>query len=278
MADSASSSPLPCHRTANGCLYEGDVLETVPRLEGRTFQTIIADPPYFQVLEGEDWDNKWDTERAYLDWTLKWVEACSRRLAPDGLFYIFGQPGKREHAWIRLCAELVDLLAFHDLIVWDRVVGYNERRDSFTPQFEMILSLKHPGTRKVYFNKDEVRIPYDEPTIQRYLKDKRYGDRNAREAHLRKGKYATNILRVPSLKGASREKVGHPSQKPVSLIEKLVLSSSRPGDTILDPFLGSGTTALVAESHQRRWVGIETNPEYARMTLDRIGQSPETGE
>jgi site-specific DNA-methyltransferase (adenine-specific) len=88
--------------------------------------------------------------------------------------------------------------------------------------------------------------------------------------HLARGKFATNIWRVPSLKGSSKEKCGHPSQKPIKLIERIVLSSSDPGDLVLDPFLGSGTTAVVAEKHHRRWLGIEIDPRYVALAGTRV--------
>ena len=134
----------------------------------------------------------------------------------------------------------------------------------------MILGLRHAEDSTPYFNKDAVRLPYDEGTIQIYLKDKRYKDMEAREQHLRKGKYATNILRVPSLKGNSTEKIGHPSQKPIALINQLIASSSRKGDTILDPFLGSGTTAEAAQQLGRKWVGIELNRDYVEIAAKRL--------
>lgn len=263
------SSPAPIIH-GNGTIFHGDALEVLPTLPAAQFQTIIADPPYFQVLLKEDWDNRWTSEDDYLVWTLKWATACRRALKPDGILYIFGQHGKREHIWLHLCSMMAREMRFHDLIVWDRAVGYNERRDSFTPQYEMILALRHPDCAAPYFDKDAVRVPYDEETIQTYLKDKRYKDMAAREAHLRKGKFATNILRVPSLKGVSLEKVGHPSQKPVALIDQLIASSSRPGDAVLDPFLGSGTTAASAERLGRVWTGIEMHEPYIEITRQRL--------
>lgn len=183
------------------------------------------------------------------------------------LMYIFGQLGKREHVWLHLCSDLTKTLQFHDMIIWDRVVGYNERRDSFTPQYEMILVLRKQ--ENIYFNKDAVRIQYDNKIIERYLKDKRYKDKSARKIHLNKGKFATNIMRIPSLKGSSKEKVGHPSQKPERLIEQIIQSSSRIGDIVLDPFLGSGTTAYVAEKLKRQWVGIEKEEKYCKIAENR---------
>jgi site-specific DNA-methyltransferase (adenine-specific) len=254
----------------HGHLIAGDVLEILPTLAAGQFQVIIADPPYFQVLLEEGWDNTWKSPDDYLAWMLRWVRECRRLLRPDGLLYIFGQLGKREHVWLHVCSMLAKEMQFHDMIVWDRAVGYNERYDSFTPQYEMILALRQTADTPPYFNKDAVRLAYDEATIRSYLKDNRYKDKDARELHLRKGKYATNILRIPSLKGNSKEKIGHPSQKPIALINQLILSSSRKGDAVLDPFLGSGTTAASAEELERRWVGIELNPDYRRISIQRL--------
>ncbi|MCF7676053.1 MAG: site-specific DNA-methyltransferase [Akkermansiaceae bacterium] len=254
----------------HGRILHGRALDLLPSLETGGFQSIIADPPYFQVLLDQAWDNSWQTPDDYLDWTLQWVRECKRLLRPDGLLHIFGQLGKREHVWLHLCSMLAREMQFHDMIIWDRAVGYNERSDSFTPQYEMILVLRHENCAKPYFDKNAVRLPYSEDTIQAYLKDNRYKDMQARERHLRKGKYATNILRVPSLKGTSKEKIGHPSQKPLALIHQLIASSTRPGDAVLDPFLGSGTTAAAAEQLGRTWVGIESHPEYVQMAHQRL--------
>lgn len=256
----------------NGRIHCGDALKILPSLPSNEYQMIVADPPYFQVLLEEHWDNTWQSPDEYLQWTLEWVQQCKRVLRQDGLLYIFGQLGKREHVWLHTCSMLAKEMQFHDMIIWDRAVGYNERYDSFTPQYEMILVLRQSANSKPYFDKDAVRLPYDEEKIQSYLRDKRYKDREARERHLRKGKYVTNILRVPSLKGSSKEKIGHPSQKPITLINYLISASTRKGDFVLDPFLGSGTTAASAQELGRNWVGIESNPEYVEIAHKRISE------
>ncbi len=263
------SKPPGGNQVGKGTLYTGDALKILPKLESNIAQVVIADPPYFQVLK-ESWDNKWRSEDDYLNFTIQWVRECKRVLRSDGLLYIFGQLGKREHVWLHTCALLSKEMQFHDMIIWDRAVGYNERYDSFTPQYEMILTLRKSANAKPYFNKDSVRIPYEKETIQAYLRDKRYKNKQARKEHLLKGKYATNILRVPSLKGSSKEKVGHPSQKPITLINYLIRSSSRESDLVIDPFLGSGTTAEAAERNNRHWIGIEQNKEYVEMAKRRI--------
>lgn len=249
----------------------GDSVAVMNDLPEETARLIIADPPYYNVLTEEEWDTAWKCEEEYLEWTAEWIRSAMRILMPGGLLYCFGQLGKREHVMLHLMSQAVGKYSFHDLIIWDRVVGYNDRRDSFTPAYEMILVLRKEG--EVFFNKDSVREPYDQTTIIRYAKDKRYKDMDARMEHLRKGKYATNLWRIPSLKGSSKEKVGHPSQKPEALIERIIQSSSKAHDLVIDPFLGSGTTAVVAQRLQRRWIGIEALPEYVTLANKRLHET-----
>lgn len=254
-------------------IYHGDSQKILETLTPSSFQAIIADPPYFQVLLEENWDNQWQTENEYLEWTEDWIKKSAPLLKTDGLFFIFGQLGKREHLWLHVCSQAARILQFHDMLIWDRAVGYNERYDSFTPCYEMILVLRKSKDARVFFDKDAVRRAYDDETIAQYLKDKRYKNLDARREHLEKGKYATNILRVPSLKGSSKEKVGHPSQKPLKLIEMLVLSATRETDTVLDPFLGSGTTAVVCQNLNRNFVGIEIDENYVRIAKNRLREN-----
>ena len=249
-------------------IIHGDALQELQKIPAAVAQAIIADPPYFNVLENEAWDTQWKTAADYLAWCDAWVAESMRVLRDDGLAFIFGQLGKREHTFLHLMSRLSQQHQFHDLIIWDRAVGYDERRDSFTPQYEMILVLRKGDNVK--FNKDAVRIPYDAATIATYIKDKRYKDMDARRAHLKKGKYATNILRVPSLKGISKEKCGHPSQKPLNLIDKLIACSTDVGDLVIDPFLGSGTTAAAAQRLQRQWLGIEKDAIYVEIAQRRL--------
>lgn len=248
-------------------IIEGDACKELVSIPSNYAQAIIADPPYYNVLN-EDWDTQWSDAHEYLEWCKEWMDQCMRVLKDDGLFFCFGQLGKREHIFIHLMAEACIHYQFHDLLIWDRVVGYNDRKDSFTPAYEMVLVLRKGEMAK--FIKDAVRETYDQKTIELYLKDKRYKDIEARRIHLNKGKYATNILRTPSLKGSSNEKCGHPSQKPLQLIEKLVLCSTEPEDIILDPFIGSGTTAIAAEKFGRNWIGIERDHKFVEMSEKRL--------
>ena len=248
-------------------IIQGDAVAELAKLPDASAQLVFADPPYFQVLD-EAWDRQWASARAYLDWSLVWLTEAMRVLRDDGVLYCCGQLGKREHTFLHLMSEATRRWQFHDLVTWDRVVGYNVRRDSFTPATELLLVLRKSDAVK--FHKDAVREPYDAATIAQYMKDPRYKDREARARYLEAGKFATNLWRIPSLKGNSKEKCGHPSQKPLALLERVVLSATDPGDLVVDPFLGSGTTAIVAERTGRRWLGIEVDAKFCELAQSRI--------
>ena len=239
----------------------------MPTFEAASVHLVVADPPYFRVLK-ESWDNQWPDEAAYLAWSVNWLRAAMRLLVPGGLCTIFGQVGKREHVWLHLMSRATAEFEFHDLIIWDRAVGY-DRRDSFCPAYEQILVLKQSGA-PARFDKDAVREPYDAATQRHYLKDARYADKERRREYLEKGKFATNLWRVPSLKGSSREKVGHPTQKPLALLERVISSSSRAGDCVLDPFCGSGSTLVAAQKLERNWIGIEADEKWATLARERL--------
>ena len=247
-------------------LHHADCLEVLPTIAPASVGLVVADPPYFRVLK-ENWDNQWQGEAAYLDWSLRWLRLAMKTLVPGGLCYVFGQLGKREHVWLHLMSRATIEFEFHDLVIWDRAVGY-DRRDSFCPAYEQILVLKQSGAPS-RFDKDAVREPYDAATQARYLKDRRYIDKEKRRSYLEKGKFATNLWRVPSLKGSSREKVGHPTQKPLALLERIILSSSRAGDCVLDPFCGSGSALVAAQKWGRGWSGIESDAQWVALARAR---------
>jgi len=125
--DAAQSKSPRAVEVGHGCIFTGDALTVLPALEANIAQVIVADPPYYQVLDAA-WDNEWHSPEDYLQWTLQWAHACKRVLRDDGLLYVFGQLGKREHIWLHTCSLLAGEMQFHDMLIWDRAVGYNERR------------------------------------------------------------------------------------------------------------------------------------------------------
>jgi site-specific DNA-methyltransferase (adenine-specific) len=195
-----------------------------------------------------------------------WLKEAERVLSPTGNIAIFGglqyqgEAGSgdlltiishmREHSEMRLA----------NLIVWNYANGMSAHR-FFANRHEEIAWFGK--TASYYFDLDSVREPFDEETKAMYLKDKRL-----RPESVEKGKNPTNVWRFSRLNGNSLERVGHPTQKPQAVIQRLVRALSYPGSTVLDFFAGSGITTRVAIEEGRHSIASDIDPNL-RMYLDK---------
>ena len=140
---------------------------------------------------------------------------------------------------------------------------------------ESILLLRK--SKKYTMNIDMVRIPYNEHTLKYpsrpQSESSQYGNGKARKSIWSPnplGAKPKDVIEIPTTCNGMGEKTKHPTQKPEELLRKFVLAASNPGEIILDPFAGSGTTLVVAEQLGRKWIGCEINPEYNQWAIDRI--------
>lgn len=252
-------------RTERGQLVLGCGVNWLERCEPGSVDLVVADPPY--NMGKSDWD-RFPSLEAYLDWTRGWVAAAHRALAPTGSLYLMG--------WSEVLAQVLAAVSPGWSSVRWLVWSYRNKanlKDDWGRSHESILHLRRG--RRFTFNTDAVRIPYNAHTV-------RYPERTQAESSQygggRKdswrphplGARPRDVLEVPVLANGTREKTAHPTQKPVQLIRRLVLASSNPGQLVVDPFCGSGTTALVAETHDRRWVTCELDPGYAALAASRL--------
>jgi site-specific DNA-methyltransferase (adenine-specific) len=129
------------------------------------------------------------------------------------------------------------------------------------------------------FNIDDVRIPYGAHTLKYPVhpqaETSQYGGNSNGKNRDHwvpnpKGAKPKDVMDIPTTSNGMGEKTPHPTQKPEELLRKLLLASSNPGDTVLDPFSGSGTTLVVAEQLGRRWLGCDTNAEYNSWAVKRL--------
>jgi site-specific DNA-methyltransferase (adenine-specific) len=125
-------------------------------------------------------------------------------------------------------------------------------------------------------NQDAVRIPYGAHTLKypshAQAETSAYGNGAEREAWTPnpKGAKPKDVFDIPTTCNGMGEKTPHPTQKPEELLRKLILAASKAGDVVLDPFSGSGTTLVVAEQLNRRWLGCELNAEYNSWAVQRL--------
>lgn len=232
----------------------GDALILFNQIENESIDLIIADPPYNL---GKDYGNNHDLKRFddYLDFTRAWLTQTKRALKPEGSIYVF--MGVRFISYLYAILERELGMLFNSWIVWHYTQGMGKTR-GFSPRHDDILFFNKSGD--FVFNLDDVRVP------QKY-----YRARNNM-----RGANPSDVWRFSHVHYSEPNRQNHPTQKPEGLIERMVLSSSNPDGTILDPFSGSGTTLRVCQQLGRKAIGFEINPDYIQMTRNRLAM-PFTG-
>ncbi len=244
-----------------GCrIVIGDCVEAMRQLPEGSVDCVFADPPYNLQLGGElhrpdesrvdgvdaEWD-KFADLAAYDRFTRAWLSAARRALKPDGTLWVIGT----YHNIFRVGATLQDL-GFWILndIVWRKTNPMpNFRGTRFTNAHETLIWAAKTADSRYTFNYEAMKALNEELQMR-------------------------SDWTLPICTGTERLKVdgrkAHPTQKPEALLWRVILSSTRPGETILDPFFGTGTTGAVAKRLGRRFIGVEREEHYARLAARRI--------
>ncbi len=231
-------------------IIQGNALDLLSQMPDESVDLIIADPPYNL---GKDYGTCKDLIgfNEYLKFSEEWLSHSHRLLKGSGTLFVF--------MGVRFVSYLFDILdrklgmAFNSWISWHYTQGMG-KRIGFSPRHDDILMFNK--SEKFYFNLDPVRVP------QKY-----YRTRNNM-----RGANPGDVWQFSHVHYCHPNRKDHPTQKPEGLIERMVLASSREGDSILDPFSGSGTTLRVCQQLDRNCVGIELNPQYVEMAKERLGQ------
>lgn len=263
-----SELPARFYTHPNGELWVGDAVAWLRSLESESVDLVFADPPY--NIKKAEWDT-FQSQQKYVDWSLTWIEQAARILKPTGTLYICGfseiladvkLPASR---FFRGCRWLV----------WHYKNKANLGSD-WGRSHESILHFRKGD--HFTFNIDDVRTPYGEHTLKYPAHPQAatslYGKGRQSNSHVWQphpnGAKPKDVLEIPTTCNGMHEKTAHPTQKPEELLRQLVLASSSVGDVIVDPFLGSGTTAVVAEQLKRKWRGCDKSSEYLRWASGRI--------
>ena len=242
-------------------LIVGDCIEEMRAMPAASIDTIFADPPYNLQLKGElirpnntrvnavndDWD-QFDSFKDYDNFSKSWLLEARRLLKPTGTLWVIGS----YHNIFRI-GSIVQDIGFWILndIIWRKTNPMpNFRGRRFTNAHETIIwCAKSKNSKKYTFNYHAMK-------------------------ELNEGLQMRSDWNLPICNGSERLKVNgqkaHPTQKPEALMHRVILASTNPGDLILDPFFGSGTTGAVAKRLGRKWIGIEQNKNYAKIAEERI--------
>ncbi|MCX7139766.1 MAG: site-specific DNA-methyltransferase [Proteobacteria bacterium] len=244
-------------------LYNEDALQGMQRLDDASVDLVIADPPYGLGKDyGNDSDRLGATE--YLAWSQRWIDAVLPKLKANGSLYVFltWQHSPEVFSHIKTRLTMVNE------IIWDRRVpsmGGSTRK--FSSVHDNIGFFAK--SRDYYFNVDAVRVPYDAETKKARSRSIFVGAK-----WLELGYNPKDVWSVSRLHRQHGEREDHPTQKPLEIVERMVLASCPEGGLVLDPFMGSGTTAVAAVRHARRFVGFELNPDYFAIVEKRLARRP----
>jgi site-specific DNA-methyltransferase (adenine-specific) len=241
-------------------VLEGSCLEILPQLPAASVDLIFADPPYNLQLRQELWrpnltrvdgvDEAWDqfdSFATYDQFTRQWLSACRRVLKPTGAIWVIGT----YHNIYRVGAALQDLgfWILNDVVWIKHNPMPNFRGVRFTNAHETLLWAQKERGGSYTFNYHAAKASNDDLQMR-------------------------SDWRLPICSGSERLRINgekaHPTQKPEALLYRILQASSQPGDVVLDPFFGTGTTGAVARRLHRHWIGIETDAEYVRLARRRI--------
>jgi len=242
-------------------IIQGDCIEVLDQLPEKSIDLIFADPPYNLQLSQELWrpnqtkvdavNDEWDSFddfKQYDEFSAKWLGCCRRVLKDTGSIWVIGS----YHNIFRVGRIMMDLgyWILND-IIWVKTNPMpNFRGVRFTNAHETLIWAKKSKQQKRYtFNHHTMKMLNGEKQMR-------------------------SDWELPICTGNQRcmvnKKKGHSTQKPEALLYRVISSASKPGDMILDPFFGSGTTGAVAKKLNRKWIGIEKEKDYIAIAQKRI--------
>ena len=271
-------------------LYLGDNLPILRALPSESIHLIATDPPFNTGREirtdsdrpaaNAQFKDKWSWERDVdPEWPAHLAEACPtalsvietsratygdnmatflcfmairliemrRILKDDGSIYVHCDPTS-SHYLKQLMDAIFGVANFRNEIIWTYGLGGSSPK-RFSRKHDVILF--YTKSERYTFNKPQT------PATSQKLKGRMKG--------------ATDVWNIPSLNNMAKERTGYPTQKPVALYERIIEASSNPGDVVLDPFCGSGTTLVAAERLGRGWIGIDSNASAVETATGRLG-------
>jgi site-specific DNA-methyltransferase (adenine-specific) len=240
-------------------IFNEDVIQGISKIPDGSLDLIVADPPY---CLGKDYGNdsdKLDPEK-YLEWSKQWIDAAIPKLKPTGSLYIFLTWRFSPEIFCYLKKKLIML----NEIIWDRRVpsmGGSTRR--FSSVHDTIGFFAK--SKDHYFDIDSIRIPYDEETKKARSRSIFVGKK-----WLEIGYNPKDVWSIPRLHAIHAEREDHPTQKPLEIIKRMIKASCPVNGTVLDPFMGSGTTAVAAHRLKRNFIGFEINPDYCEVIRQRL--------
>lgn len=231
-----------------------DCIKLLGEIDKPFADLIFADPPFNIGYKYDKYKDKLGKDK-YVSWTRDWMQACYDVLKPTGSFYI--AIGDEYAANVKIIADQLGLF-MRNWIIWHYTFGQHTKRKFARSHTHILYFTK--DKENFTFNDDAVRVP-----SQRQLT---YNDKRAHS----KGKIPGDVwTEFPRVCGTFRERQAwHPCQMPETLLQRIIAVSSDPGNCVLDPFIGSGTTAAAAYLLGRNYCGTDISKQYVENSRRRL--------
>lgn len=244
-------------------LYLGDIIDILDnKVEDNSVDLIFLDPPYNIGKKFGNWVESWGSEEEYLEWCYSWLDICIRKLKPTGSLYFMSATQYMPYFDLYLRKKLHIL----SRIVWTYDSSGVQAKKYFGSLYEPILHCVK--------NKNHYTFNYNDILIEAKTGSKRklidYRGKEPKEYSSLK--VPGNVWDFVRVRFKMSEYIDHPSQKPESLLERIIKVSSNVGDVVLDPFSGTFTTCAVAKRLGRHYIGIEKDNGYYNSGLKRLSK------
>lgn len=246
-------------------IFHGDALDVLQAIPDSSVDLIFVDPPYNIGKDFAGRKDKWDTDEDYLNWCYLWIDLCIKKLKPTGAFYVMTSTQFMPYFDLYIREKMTIL----SRIVWAYDSSGVQARRYFGSLYEPILYCVKDKNNYT-FNADDIMIEAKTGS-QRKLIDYR---KNPPQPY-KNEKVPGNVWNFCRVRYRMDEYENHPTQKPISLLERIIKASTNEGDVVLDPFCGSFTTGYVAKELGRQFIGIEIQEEYYKIGLRRLGLASE---
>lgn len=249
----------------NKGIYHGDAIEVLRQIPNESIDLIFVDPPYNIGKDFAGRKDKWETDEAYLKWCYEWIDLCISKLKPNGSIYLMTSTQFMPYfdLYVR------DKLTILSRIVWTYDSSGAQAKKFYGSMYEPILFCVKDKNNYT-FNSKDIMVEAKSGS-QRKLIDYR---KNLPQPY-NSEKVPGNVWNFVRVRYRMDEYENHPTQKPISLLERIIKASSNEGDVVLDPFSGTFTTCYVAKQLNRKFIGIEIQEEYLKIGLRRLGIATE---
>ena len=249
----------------NKGIYHGDAIEVLRQIPNESIDLIFVDPPYNIGKDFAGRKDKWETDEAYLKWCYEWIDLCISKLKPNGSIYLMTSTQFMPYfdLYVR------DKLTILSRIVWTYDSSGAQAKKFYGSMYEPILFCVKDKNNYT-FNSKDIMVEAKSGS-QRKLIDYR---KNLPQPYNTE-KVPGNVWNFVRVRYRMDEYENHPTQKPISLLERIIKASSNEGDVVLDPFSGTFTTCYVAKQLNRKFIGIEIQEEYLKIGLRRLGIATE---